>query len=43
MEDFFFHLHKMKKDIAGMKRGIYNPQNEMYFFSKRNVLFLGGG
>jgi len=22
MEDFFFHLHKMKKDIAGMKRGI---------------------
>ena len=21
----------------------YNPQNEMYQFSKRNVLFLGGG
>ena len=29
--------------IEKQMRVIYNPQNEMYQFSKRNVLFLGGG
>ena len=29
--------------LTGAIGAIYNPQNEMYQFSKRNVHFLGGG